>query len=67
LTGNEQPVDLDVNEGFFQDLDSALTSVTVKSWKEPVSANESHLALKFSLLRRERNGQSKIKKAVSLL
>ena len=39
LTGNGQPVDIDINEGYFADLDSALTIVNVVSWQEAVSAN----------------------------
>ena len=39
LNGNGAPVDIDINEGFFMDLDAALNIVNVVSWQEAVSAN----------------------------
>ena len=39
LIGNGQPVEIDINEGYFADLDAALTIVNVVSWQEAVSAN----------------------------
>jgi len=39
LTGSGSPVDIQINEGFFSALNSAMTIVTVESWQESVSAN----------------------------
>lgn len=39
LTGNGQPVDIDINETYFEDLNNTLPIVTVVSSQEAVSAN----------------------------
>ncbi len=39
LTGNGQPVDIDINEQFFTDMNNALPIITVVSHQEAVSAN----------------------------
>ncbi|MFQ5685652.1 MAG: hypothetical protein ACE5GV_03235, partial [Candidatus Scalindua sp.] len=39
LTGNGQPVDIDINEGYFENLNNTLPIVTVVSSQEAVSAN----------------------------
>ncbi len=39
LTGNGQPVDIDINATFFEDMNNALPIVTVVSSQEAVSAN----------------------------
>ena len=39
LTGNGLPVDIDINETYFEDLNNTLPIVTVVSSQEAVSAN----------------------------
>jgi hypothetical protein len=39
LIGNGQPVDIDINEGYFDFLNWSIPIVTVKSWQEAVSKN----------------------------
>ncbi len=39
LTGNGQPVDIDINETYFEDMNNTLPIVTVVSSQEAVSAN----------------------------